>query len=105
MSSHEVPVGALIRIHVAGRPYTGRVLEDRGPIGIGGRHLYQVRYELGRGNWYSTEMPADEIEVLEARPVSRRKQREVEYIVPFAAVEAHSLFARPEHALPLANFL
>jgi len=105
MSTRDVPVGAKVSFRLAGRPVVGRVLEDRGPIGIGGRHLYQVRYELGRGNWYSTELPAAEIEVLEARPVSRRKQREVEYIVPFAAVEAHSLFARPEHALPLANFL
>jgi hypothetical protein len=64
-----------------------------------------VRYEAGRGNWYSIELPAAEMENVEYKPVNRRKSREVEYIIPFEAVEAHSLFARPEHAQPLAAFL
>jgi hypothetical protein len=37
--------------------------------------------------------------------MNSRKRREVDYIIPFEAVEAHSLFARPEHAGPLADFL
>ena len=64
-----------------------------------------MRYEVGKGNWYSTEVPADEIDDIEYRPVNLRKKRELEYIIPVEAVEAHSLFARPEHAQPLADFL
>jgi hypothetical protein len=105
MSTRDVPIGAKVSFRIASRPFVGRVLQDRGPIGKGGRRLYLVRYEVGRGNWYSTELPADEIDSIEYKPVSARKKREVEYIIPVEAVEAHSLFARPEHAQPLAEFL
>jgi hypothetical protein len=43
------------------------VREDRGPIGIGGRRLYRIDYELGQDNWYGIELPADEIEVIEPK--------------------------------------
>jgi hypothetical protein len=56
-----------VRFRIGGRSVAGEVKEDRGPIGIGGRHLYLVRYELGAGNWYSTEFPADQIEVIEPK--------------------------------------
>jgi hypothetical protein len=105
MKTQDVPIGAKVTFRIAGRAQVGRVLEDRGPIGLGGRHLYLVRYEVGKGNWYSSELPADEIDDIEYKPLNRRKMREVEYIIPVAAVEAHSLFARPEHAIPLAEFL
>jgi hypothetical protein len=105
MNTHDVPIGAKVSFRIAGRPLAGRVLQDRGPIGKGGRHLYLVRYEVGKGNWYSTELPADEMEDIEYRPVNSRRKREVEYILPVEAVEAHSLFARPEHVQPLAAFL
>jgi hypothetical protein len=105
MNKQDVPIGAKVRFRIARRQLVGRVLQDRGPIGKGGRHLYLVRYEVGKGNWYSTEVPADEIEDIEYKPVNLRRKREVEYIIPVEAVEAHSLFARPEHAQPLADFL
>jgi hypothetical protein len=90
---------------MAGRRLVGRVLQDRGPIGRGGRHLYLIRYEVGRGNWYTTELPAEDIEDIKSRPVSLRRKRAVEYIIPVEAEEAYSFFARPEHAQPLADFL
>lgn len=105
MNSHDIPIGAKVTFRMAGRPFVGRVSEDRGPIGIGGRHLYLVRYEVGRGNWNSTELTAEEIEDIEYRPVNLRRKREVEYIVPVQALEAHSLFAKPEHAQAFANYL
>lgn len=105
MNTHDVPIGAGVRFRISGRSLVGRVLQDRGPIGRGGRHLYLVRYEAGKGNWYSIELPADEIEDIEAKPVNLRRRREVDYIIPVEALEAHSLFARPEHAHPLGDFL
>lgn len=105
MNTHDVPIGAKVSFRMASRPLVGRILQDRGPIGRGGRHLYLVRYELGKGNWYTTELSADEIEAIEYKPVNLRKKREIEYIIPVQAVEAHSLFARPEHAQSLADFL
>lgn len=105
MNSHEIPIGAKVTFHMAGRPFVGRVSEDRGPIGMGGRHLYTVSYEVGKGNWNSTELTAEEIENVEYTPVNLRRKREVEYIIPVQAVEAHSLFAKPNHAQALANYL
>ncbi|MFO7904111.1 MAG: hypothetical protein ACQESR_23605 [Planctomycetota bacterium] len=105
MNSREIPIGAKVTFYMAGRPFVGRVSEDRGPIGMGGRHLYLVRYEVGRGNWNSTELPAEEIADIEYRPVNLRGKRAVEYIIPVQALEAHSLFAKPEHAQALANYL
>ena len=105
MNTQDVPIGAKVSFRIAGRPVVARVLQDRGPIGRGGRHLYLVRYEVGKGNWHSTEVPAEEIDNIEYRPVNRRKKREVDYIIPVEAGEAHSLFARPEHAVPLGEFL
>ncbi len=105
MNSQNIPIGARVTFRIAGRPFVGRVSEDRGPIGMGGRHLYSVRYEAGKGNWNFTELPVEDIEDVEFRPVNRRKKREVEYIIPVQAREAHSLFAKPEHAQPLASYL
>ena len=105
MDKREIPIGAKVRFPIAGKVQVGRVLQDRGPIGMGGRHLYLVRYEAGQGNWYSTEIPTDEVEVLEYKQGARRRMRELEYIIPVQAVEAYSLFAQPEHAELLAAFL
>ncbi len=64
MSSQAIHVGDTVRFRMGARFLTGQVREDRGPIGIGGRRLYLVSYELGKGNWYGIELPAEEIEVM-----------------------------------------
>ncbi len=65
MTAKLIHVGDTIRFRIGGRSVAGKVQEDRGPIGLNGRRLYGVRYELGEGNWYTTELPADQIEVIE----------------------------------------
>ena len=105
MISQSIPIGAKVSFRIGNSILVGRVLEDRGPIGNGGRHLYAVRYEAGPGNWYYTELPAAEIETVEFKTVDPRKRREIQYIVPVEAIEAHSLFAKLKHAWPLAEFL
>lgn len=65
MTAKLIHVGDKIRFRIGGRSVVGKVQEDRGPIGLNGRRLYGVRYELGEGNWYATELPADQIEVIE----------------------------------------
>ena len=67
MSSKIIRVGDKVRFHVGARSIVGQVREDRGPIGLGGRHLYRVLYELGKENWYTTELLADQIEVIEPK--------------------------------------
>ena len=41
---------------------TGVVVEDRGTIGAGGRHLYRVEAPFDGGNPLVTELPADELQ-------------------------------------------
>ncbi len=67
MTAQAIHVGDKIKFRLGGRDVAGEVREDRGPIGVGGRRLYLVVYELGRDNWYSVEMPADEIEVIDRK--------------------------------------
>jgi hypothetical protein len=40
---------------------TGEVVEDRGRLGIGGRRLYGIRFELNPGEEVYTEMPGEEL--------------------------------------------
>ena len=43
-SSHRFSVGSLVKVRFGHKLLRARVLENRGPIGMGGRHL--VRIEL-----------------------------------------------------------
>jgi hypothetical protein len=67
MSSRPVQVGDTVRFYLANRPVVGQVREDRGPIGVGGRRLYRVVYEMGKDNQYAIELPADKLEVVEPK--------------------------------------
>src|SRR5437879_5808877 len=62
-----IRVGDKVRFELVGKFVEGQVREDRGPIGLGGRHLYAVRYELGKDNWYTNEFPAEKLEVIESK--------------------------------------
>jgi len=57
-------VGQTIRFRLGSRVVLGVIREDRGPIGVGGRHLYLISYELGKDNPYMIELPADEFEIV-----------------------------------------
>ena len=67
MSTRATHVGDKVQFPIGGRSLTGHVREDRGPIGVGGRRLYLMVYELGKDNWYRVELPADELEVIEPK--------------------------------------
>jgi hypothetical protein len=68
MSSKVIRVGDTVRFSFGGNTtVTGKVTEDRGPIGVGGRRLYQITYYLGKDNRYIVEMPACEFEVVEPK--------------------------------------
>ncbi len=45
---------------------TGRVVEDRGRLGIGGRRLYGIRFEINPGQETYTEMPEEELTAVPA---------------------------------------
>lgn len=70
MPNRKTPVvGDLVSFRVGQRQLRGRVIEDRGPIGVGGRRLLRIR--VGReGEAREYELPAVEV-VLAPQPSHR----------------------------------
>ena len=54
---------------------TGRIVEDRGGLGIGGRRLYGIRFEINPGDETYTEMPEEELTAGPADRASRKHSR------------------------------
>lgn len=67
MSSRVIQVGDEVRFGFGKRFVVGQVREDLVPIGVGGRHLYLVSYELGKDNPYFIELPAEDFKVVEPK--------------------------------------
>lgn len=55
-------LGDQVTFRLGSRYLKGRVKEDRGPIGIGGRHLYLVEFHSEVGYPSHVELPADQLE-------------------------------------------
>lgn len=62
LASHAITVGSRVSFVFGLAPVTGTVIEDRGDLGVGGRRLLRVRFEIeGAGEPFETEMPAEEL--------------------------------------------
>jgi len=66
MAERRFHKGDLVRFRLSTRSVQGVVREDRGPIGIRGRHLYLVEFtaEPEAESVSEIELPADELESL-----------------------------------------
>lgn len=58
--------GDLVRFRLGTRSVQGEVKEDRGPIGVKGRHLYLVEFrpEAQSASLSQIELPADELQAV-----------------------------------------
>ena len=58
--------GLRVRFKLGTRFVEGEILEDRGPIGVGGRHLYLVEFRAGLqpGESSQVELPAEDLQAL-----------------------------------------
>lgn len=57
-------VGSKVKFVFGLSEVTGTVIEDRGDLGVGGRRLLRVRFEIeGAGEPFETEIPADEVKI------------------------------------------
>ncbi len=58
-------------------PVEGIVTEDRGNLGVGGRRLYRVRFQVDDGitDPMETEMPAEELSLVARAPARSRNGR------------------------------
>ena len=57
-------VGSQVRFTIGLAEYTGRVVEDRGKIGVGGRRLYGIAYREDEDEPSYIELPAVEMRPL-----------------------------------------
>ena len=66
MSERKYRKGDRVRFRFVTRFLEGVVKEDRGPIGINGRHLYRVEFRLGPHVEGSShiELPAAELQLI-----------------------------------------
>ncbi|HLX62588.1 MAG TPA: hypothetical protein VKX17_15025 [Planctomycetota bacterium] len=70
MPESKLHKGDYVKFQLGTRPVHGLVREDRGAIGINGRHLYLVEFHAEPTSPHQVELPAEEMEVLtEADPV------------------------------------
>jgi len=67
MAEQRFHKGDLVRFRLTTRSVQGVIREDRGPIGIRGRHLYLVEFsaEPQAESVSEIELPADELESLQ----------------------------------------
>jgi len=67
MSQRKPKVGDRVRFQRGTDTVEGVICEERGPLGIGGRHLYGIRFHVGLDDepMRYTERPAVDLEVVE----------------------------------------
>lgn len=62
-SEHELQVGDSVWFRFGPADVIGRIQEDRGPIGVGGRRLYLIAFQLEPSVDFQIELPADELRI------------------------------------------
>jgi hypothetical protein len=61
-SAGKFRVGEQVRIKHGFRGLIAEVIEESGPIGVGGRRLYGVKLRLDPWNEHTTELPEESLE-------------------------------------------
>jgi hypothetical protein len=67
MSTRIIHVGDHVKVDMSGNPLLGRIKEDRGPIGMGGRRLYGIILDMGADEPLYIELPADRFELIKPK--------------------------------------
>jgi len=77
-------VGDRVRVDFGRRKLTGVIVEDRGPIGIQGRRLFQVDLPMDPSEPMSVELPEDEMELIPPGAEDKRhldKRNVIDYLI------------------------
>jgi hypothetical protein len=61
IGGHSFRVGDRVRVRFGPQSPVGTIVEDRGFLGSGGRHLFGVKVEFDRTNTIYMEVPEDEL--------------------------------------------
>jgi hypothetical protein len=68
MNSKPIRIGDRVKINFGGGIMFGRIKEDRGPLGVGGRRLYGILIDVAKDEIVPyVEMPAEEFEVIKPK--------------------------------------
>ena len=59
--------GDLVRFQYGTKSFQGVVKEDRGPIGVKGRHLYLIEFSRDPESTSQVELPAEELDLWDDR--------------------------------------
>lgn len=84
---HKAPafhLGDRVRVDFGRRKLTGVIVEDRGPIGARGRHLFLIEIPMDPFEPMSVELPEDELEAIPPGAETTRsidKRKIVDYLV------------------------
>ncbi len=76
-------VGDQVRFDFGRRKVTGVIVEDRGPIGVGGRRLFGIEIPLDPDEPMKLELPEEEIEAIvpgSEAPPSIEKKKAIAYL-------------------------
>ena len=60
-------VGDRVRFQLGRATIVGTVVEDRGPLGVGGERIYDVQYDRARPHRSYSEVPESELEAADGR--------------------------------------
>ena len=59
-----LPLGTKVQFTIGLATCVGRIVEDRGKLGFGGRRLYRIEYISDQDDLHSTERPEEELVVI-----------------------------------------
>jgi hypothetical protein len=59
-------VGQRVRFMLVNRPIEAVIVEDRGPLGYGGRRLYGIEFDLDQWDHRYAELGEDELVVIDS---------------------------------------
>ncbi len=62
-NERELRIGVNVRFTYGHRELIGNIMEDRGPIGKGGRRLYRITFQSEPGHHSEIELPADSLKI------------------------------------------
>lgn len=71
-------VGDRVRFRFVLRDVVGTITEDRGPLGAGGRHLYEVTAPQEWADPILIELPSDQMTLLNDEPPDRNDSSAVD---------------------------
>jgi len=71
-SQHRYRVGEHVRFVFGVTKVEGTIMEDRGPIGVGGRRLYRIRFQFESDEEpMYIELPAADLEEVNGEQISK----------------------------------